>query len=34
MFTGPGLPLFVGERAKELLLAYGVSGLDFREAVV
>jgi hypothetical protein len=34
MFTGLGLPLFVSERAKELLVAYGVSGLDFEDATV
>jgi len=34
MFTGSGLPLFVSERAKELLVAYGVSGLEFEEASV
>ena len=34
MFTGLGLPLFVSERAKELIVAYGVSGLEFGEAAV
>ena len=32
LFTGLGLPLFANERAKQLLVAYGVSGLVFEEA--
>ena len=34
MFTGPGLPLFVSENAKELLVQAGVSGVEFALATV
>jgi hypothetical protein len=34
MFTGLGLPLFVSERVKQLLISYGVIGLEFEEASV
>ena len=34
MFSGLGLPLFVSERAKDLLIAYRVRGLEFEEASV
>jgi hypothetical protein len=34
MFTGLGLPLIVNNRVKELLTAYGVTGLEYEKARV
>jgi hypothetical protein len=34
MFTGIGLPLFVSELARGVLVRYGVSGLVFQQAIV
>jgi hypothetical protein len=34
MFTGIGLPLFVAERVRALLVRYGVTGLEFEQARV
>ena len=34
LFTGTGLPLFMSEHGRKLLLRYGVSGLETEEAIV
>lgn len=34
MFSGLGLPLCISERAKDMFVAYGVTGVEYREIVL